>query len=64
MNDLVRLENREDTGRVSMTIYDREYVCDECLKQWESRSEEPMTFCPYCQSDEEPRIIGKWRAYD
>ena len=46
------------------TIYDREYVCDECLKQWESRSEEPMTFCPYCQSDEKPRIIGKWRAYD
>ena len=64
MNDIVRLENREDTGRVSMTIYDREYVCDECLKQWESRSEEPMTFCPYCQSDKEPRIIGKWRAYD
>lgn len=47
-----------------MTIYDREYVCDDCLEQWESRSEEPMTFCPYCASDEEPRIIGKWRAYD
>ena len=47
-----------------MTIYDREYVCDECLKQWESRSEELMTFCPYCQSDEKPRIIGGWRAYD
>lgn len=47
-----------------MTIYDREYVCDECLEQWEHRSEEPMIFCPHCASDEEPRVIGKWRAYD